>query len=91
MRGVVIIEFDVKAVEICHVLLVHLLDHLFGADAGCAGANHNRSAVGVIGAKSTGTDCRTSSGSGPRYRFADTRPDALCVSGRSRKAKLMLR
>jgi len=51
MSCVIVIEFDVKAIEVCSVLFVHLLNQRFGAYAGSTCAYHNWGAVSVIGAK----------------------------------------
>jgi hypothetical protein len=51
MSGVIVIELDVEFVEVRFVFFVHTLDKLFGVYAGGTCANHNRGAMGVIGAE----------------------------------------
>jgi hypothetical protein len=48
---VIIIEADIKTLEIPQVFGIYFFNQLFGGDTGVAGANHNRRAVRIIGAK----------------------------------------
>lgn len=49
MGGIIVVEPDIKALEIFRVVGVDFLNQFFGCDSGVAGANHNRCAVSVVG------------------------------------------
>ena len=50
VRRMVVVEGDVEAGEVARVFLVHPGDQGFGRDALLVGAQHDRGAVGVVGA-----------------------------------------
>ncbi len=50
VRGVIVVEGDMKTLEVALVLGVHALDQLFRRDAFLLGAQHDRRAVGIVGA-----------------------------------------